>query len=208
MPLASLQIHNPGQNTDSDQILYSRGLSLIREKLAKSPRREVLDLGPPINANLEFFREFRCRVRIQNLYAELIHHPSFRVCEPARNRRLVLDEILSDCQGVRYDLILAWDLIDYLDQETVLSLIQSLAAYCYNGTCLYLMVSTVELIPPVPSRFSLLSDKHMRYQPASGEPIIGSRHSTRAIERMLPGFRLRHSFLSAQGIQDYLWSYG
>ncbi len=212
MALAHCQLRSSDQDFIPDKVLRLSGLGRIRDNLARHERSNVLDLGPPVNSNISYFREFNCRIRIQNLYQELIDHPRYRSALSAGDSEIangdiahIFDEMLSDCRGVHYNLILLWDLIDYLHRQALTVLMGSLAGYCQRGAYLYMVSSTNRLIPSVAARFSLLSDNQIRYQPVSDELIAGPRHSIRAIERMLPGFHLERCFLLPEGLQEYIW---
>jgi hypothetical protein len=98
----------------------------LRKFLATLSARDapvLLDLGPVVGSNLNFFGEtLGCKVFIEDLYADLERHlRGDRMAElPAfLGKRLTLGE-----QSV--DGILAWDLFDYLDAASAQALANEL----------------------------------------------------------------------------------
>ena len=206
------QLRNSDQAFVQDKVLRLSGLGLIRDHLVQHKRCNVLDLGPPVNDNISYFREFHCRIQIQDMYQELINDPRYQSVLYGHDGELndqdigqLFDKLLGDCHGIHYDLILLWELIDYFHQRTLTALMRSLATHCTRETYLYMVSSTNRFIPSVASRFLLLGDNQIRYKPFSSELIDGPRYSVRAIERMLPGFHLVRSFLLPEGLQEYIW---
>ncbi len=108
-------------------------------------------------------------------------------------------------EHVRFDAIFAWDLFDYLDAATSRAIMRRVGGYCVSGTLLYLTTSTGETIPDRPGRFKIVDDSTFRVERAGTETRNGIRHSPRGLERLMPGFRLLHSFLLGDQLQDYLF---
>jgi hypothetical protein len=64
------------------------------------------------------------------------------------------------------------------------------------------------MIPSVPARVAMVGGGRLRYEsPASRQSISNPRLSPTALESMMPGFRLLHSFLLGDQMQEFLFSY-
>lgn len=105
---------------------FSQTTKALRKFLASLATREspvLLDLGPVVGSNLNFFGEtLGCKVFIEDLYADLERHlragtladlPAF-----LSKRLTMLDASV--------DGVLAWDLFDYLDAASAQSLANEL----------------------------------------------------------------------------------
>jgi hypothetical protein len=83
----------------------------------------LLDLGPVVGSNLNFFGEtLGCKVFIEDLYADLERHlraGTMAEFPPFLAKRLTMD-------NVSVDGVLAWDLFDYLDVASAQSLANEL----------------------------------------------------------------------------------
>ena len=164
--------------------------------LRRGRKHHVLDLGPPLEANVTFLGHFPCRIYIQDL---------LRDSEPATGRSVTL---LQPSQGERFSLILAWDLYNYLTADSVSALMRELGPHCHPGALLYLLLPTDDTIPAVPTRCAFIDEQHIERGPESPETRTNPRLTPRAIERQTPGFRALHSFLLNAGMQEHLLTYG
>ena len=82
------------------------------------------------------------------------------------------------------------------------------AGSCRTGTLLFLTVSTGAMIPSKPARITITHDGRLCYRSAIDSQSIPNPHvSPNALERMMPGFRLLHSFLLGEQMQEFLFSY-
>ena len=72
---------------------------------------------------------------------------------------------------------------------------------------LFITASTETGLGDQPANVSVSRDGRLVYEP-SGPPVRPNPgHTPLALERMMPGFRLLHSFMLGEGMQDYLFSY-
>ena len=128
--------------------------------------------------------------------------------EEERDVKGAIERAINHDAGVHFDAILAWDLFDYIDTLTIRATMHRIERHCRPGTILFMMSSIREVIPDDPGRFTIIDEQHLSFESMGGDGRSGSKHSPRSLERMMPGFRLQHSFLLADGMQDYLFSYG
>ena len=104
--------------------------------------------------------------------------------------------------------MLAWDLFSYMERAAIELLMARVAGSCRTGTLLFLTVSTGAMIPSAPARISMTHGGRLRYRRAVDGPSISNPHlSPTALESMMPGFRLLHSFLLGEEMQEFLFSY-
>ena len=83
-----------------------------------------------------------------------------------------------------------------------------IARSCHAGTLLFLTVPTRAMIPSTPAHIDINQAGRLRYdRPASAQSISNPRFSPVALEGMMPGFRLLHSFLLGEEMQEFLFSF-
>jgi hypothetical protein len=64
------------------------------------------------------------------------------------------------------------------------------------------------MIPSAPARITMTHGGRLRYRSAiDSQSIPNLNVSPTALERMMPGFRLLHSFLLGEEMQEFLFSY-
>ena len=133
--------------------------------------------------------------------------PGMSAPEEERDVAGAVDRVLDYGDGLRFDTVLAWDLFDHLDGSTVAVIARRLGRFCRTGTLLYLTTSNRDTIPDAPGRFTIVDDRNLRFERAGIGTRDGRKHSPRGLERIMPGFHLRHSFLLEHDMQDYLFSH-
>jgi hypothetical protein len=180
----------------------SPALKAILDSLLPESRPTVLDLGPPVAANLHFLSALSCRVRIADLQRAL-------GAESVESRRseatdALLARLLPLAPQERFDALLAWDVFDYMRPDQVSSLMARLTPACRPEAHALVLVSTRPEIPATPLRYRIVDREHLArdgpLQPVRACP----RYTQPDLARMMPGFSVRRSLLLRHGIQEYL----
>ena len=200
-------LHRPVVPLESEFVFRSPGLELFARQIASAQRSEILDLGVPRGANLDYLSQYPCVLHFGDLPRALDEDPGMSAPEEERDVAGAVERVFDYRDGLRFDTVLAWDLFDYLDGATVLAIARRLGLHCRTGTLLYLMTSNGDMIPDQPGRFTIVDEQHLRFERTGFGTRDGMKHSPRGLERIMPGFRLQHSFLLAHDMQDYLFSH-
>lgn len=161
----------------------------------------VLDLGSASGANVSFFAELGCKLFIADLNSSL-----FSAGTPA-DRAEALDLALGRDipEGERFDLILLWDLLDYLDDPEIRILAARLSPLCRDGALLYSMVSIRKEIPDRPSRFEIRATDTISYYPGSNLQRAAPLHKEPDLAKLMPDLEVESTFLLRHGTQEYLF---
>jgi hypothetical protein len=188
----------------------SPSVGILSQRLLGPGKFRVLDLGAPTKSTLAFFSSNPCRYYVEDLYRYFI--------EPRARGDYGADEdddvagAIADALGyedsARFDLVLVWDLFSYMDRAAIQILMSRIARSCRAGTLLFLTVSTGATIPSRPARITINQRGRLDYRSEIAiESIANPRFSPTALESMMPGFRLLHSFLLGDEMQEFLFSY-
>ncbi len=188
----------------------SPSVGILSQRCLGPGKFRVLDLGAPTKSTLAFFSRNPCRYYVEDLYRYFI--------EPRARGDYGADEdddvagAIADALGyedsARFDLVLVWDLFSYMDRAAIQILMSRIARSCRAGTLLFLTVSTGATIPSRPARITINQRGRLDYRSEIAiESIANPRFSPTALESMMPGFRLLHSFLLGDEMQEFLFSY-
>ena len=184
------------------------GLGLLLEQIASAQRWRILDLGAPRGSNIDYMSQYSCVLHFGGLPQTLAEDPAMSLEEhEERDVESAVERTIQCEDGVRFDVIFAWDLFDYLDATTVHTIMRRIGDYCRTGTVLYLMTSTGEQIPDEPGRYTIVDEQHLRFERLGMGTRNGMKYSPRGLERIMPGFHLLHSFLLGNEMQDYLFTH-
>lgn len=186
----------------------SPSLEMIYDLLAAPRKHSILDLGQPLGRNIEFFSHIPCTLYVEDLFESLINLPPPREDEGAHPYENRVARALSHSPETRFDVIFGWDLFNYMHGDQIHALMKRLSGSCRSGTLLFIMISNTPTIPDRPAQMTVNADGRVSYEPVSNGDRTNPRYTPLALERMMPGFRLLHSFLLETAVQDYLFSFG
>ena len=182
----------------------SPALKEIVAYLEGNDRTSILDLGPASSANVGFFEQWSPKIYIEDFYNSLA-----LVCDYGPPLEPVFcpvyETLLSCTKDTQFDIILAWDLFDYLHNSDISRLIAYLDALCHSGTLLFALISIRPRIPDRPAKFWVRDREHLCWQNESDAMMPCRRFTQRALLELLPNFRMKRSFLMRNGIQEYLF---
>lgn len=162
----------------------------------------VLDLGPAVAGNLDFVSTFASRVQIVDLFGAR----SANAAAPApdlEHGMQVLRELVP-LASETFHLVLAWDLLAYLPSHRIGDLIAALAELCRPEARLHAIVPTTELIPAVPSRYRIVDAESLVYEQAATDLRAAPELPPNAVDRLLEGFEIEHSFVLRHGVREYV----
>ena len=201
-------IRRAANSSTRERVFSAPGFELVARCITEHPRPDILDLGPPAQGNIEFLSQFSCVVHVGDVSKVLQADSGMAAPEEACDVENAIESAIVHDDHIRFDVVLVWDLFDYFHESTTRALVHRLGAYCRTGTLLYLTTSNEETIPDQPSRFSIVDERHLRFERLGMGTRSGMRHSPRGLERALPGFRFHHSFLLDHQLQEYLFIHG
>jgi hypothetical protein len=181
-------------------------LKLLFDRLQSGGRHLILDLGPAVGDNVQFFAQLSCKLFIADLY-ESLFAPASRQPDGLRTFRKLLQTDLPTTDGQAVDLILAWDLLNYLEPEYLRVLAESLASYSHRGTQMFAMVATHKEMPAKPTVFRIRDYEHLIFQPDEQWRRPSPRYTEPDLVRGMPGFEVDVSFLLRNGLQEYLLNF-
>ncbi len=183
----------------------SLALNDLLAPLRSERKHHVLDLGPACGSNIEFFSGFRCKIYVADLFDALVPQSS-DAPEPGRVRPRLFDRQPLIGSRTHVDIVLAWDVLNYLKANALLDLFGQLRQFCGQGTMLHALIWGRNEIPAAPMRFRITDDRHVTFDVSSPVTRTNPRYAPREMERLMAGFRVCRSYLLRNGMQEYVFS--
>jgi hypothetical protein len=170
-------------------------------------RWNVLDLGPALGGNIAFLGSLGCRLTIADALAELVALGG--ATAPEETSAGELEEFIPKPAGAPWDLVLCWDLINYLPRPVLSELMLFLAPKLRQRALVHAFVQSARpLMPPVPGTYELDVDARL-HRTGPLEPQVKSpRFSHSDLMHCWPAFSSEKSVLLQCGLQEYLFRYG
>ncbi len=194
------------QKAQPEPVLNSSlGLQALCQRMQDAASCDILELGPVRNENLEFWSRFHPSIYIADLRSCLplpaASSEDSEFIEPD------WDNLLGLPAGRSYDVILAWDLFNYLELPAVSSLIRYLKRFCRPGTVLFSMIFDQKQMPGQISVYGIKDESHLKYEATGSEMRDCPRHQPRSLSLIMTRFRTSESFRLKNGIVEYLFEY-
>ena len=174
---------------------------LLRRRQADR-RWRVLDLGEATNGNMLFFTNRGATYVVEALYDTTAPCRQGGRFDATSMRSL--PNLLTYPPGTSFDVVLAWDLLDYLGPAGLAVLGERLAPCCHPRTLLHAVVAREGKLPPHPAHWELVDEQTIRQRPAGGPQVNPARLTDASLQRALGSFRVHRSYLLQNGQQEFL----
>lgn len=132
------------------------GLTAIIEEIDQLNKPLILDLGVMTTGTFTFFSDRKCKIYFENLSEILLTHPDVSITE--LNEKID-NYLLNYGESTKFDVILAWDLLNYLELDTIEKLMSRLNPHCRTDTLFHMVKYRNPRIPLTPCQFKVI-DQH------------------------------------------------
>jgi hypothetical protein len=177
--------------------------ALALEPFEDGKRHVVLDLGRARGGTVDLFGRYRCRLDIVDLPARIQRLPDL---EDPGAVEAWFEGLLPPERGEQVDLILCWNLLNYLPPALIERLGERLAGRAAAGARLHALIEySATQMPAAPLSFAP-REGELEALPAAEEGLVQApRHTPKELEKRLPGFRSERTMLLGNGMQEFLY---
>ncbi len=194
-----------GDSDEGGVIVATKALRKFLTYLAGRQAPILLDLGPVVGSNVNFFGEqLNCKVYIEDIFADLDRHlredkldqfPEFLA------KRFTLAE------GT-VDGVLIWDLLDYMDRKSAQALATKLVQMMRPDGALLGFFGTTAQGGKGFTKFVVVDEGHVRHKPYASAAARQRSPQNRDIIKMFEGLRVSDSFLLQNNLREILFRKG
>ena len=128
------------------------------EDLDTARTLNFLDAGPVQPQTVGFFRRFRCRLYVADLFGTSL---------PARGASPV-EDFFGTVDGVRFVVCFLWDYLNYPDNAAFAEFVDVLADHVHEKTRLYAIGAYSEQLPLKAYRYAIADTGRLAIRPAGG----------------------------------------
>lgn len=165
------------------------------------PQPFILDLGVPLQRSLSFLSGITHRVH----YEDLAHE--YSLGGPRLMYQAWTDHVRRICSLTpvpKYDLVLCWDLLNYLTPDLFEEFLRLLNAVVDHGTYLHLLLSQSKELPSRPGRYHILDRTTIRVEFAASTQCAGHQFNQLHLREILPHAKVCRSVLLRNGAHEHL----
>jgi len=180
----------------------SPGLKAALDILPSDGSGWVLDLGPAVAGNLEFLSSLVSRVQVVDLLGRRSCVEESSVVGMDGSSALL--QALEPEFARTFHLVLAWDVLNYLSPDRGRTLIEWLTRLCSPDGRLLASIVTSETMPARSNRYRIVDHETLIYEATTDELRGAPQLTPAAVERLVVGFQIEHSFVLRHGVREYL----
>ncbi len=176
----------------------SPGITAIYNAVKSNQKNSILDFGPCISKNLLFFSKLGCHFYFENFSDQIAYYPK-KGAEHTylTNFNELLDGVSS---GKKFDVVLLWDLLNYLSLPDIVQVLNRIEAYLRPNTLVHTINYVGAKSPATPGRFELNDQYNVSVSFQEFEEAKRVRLTTADMLRSVPQFAILRSFLKREGM--------
>lgn len=172
-------------------------------KLADEKRWVILDLGAAHSEIIGLFSQYRCSLDIADLPASL---ETLRQVDEPELLQALANKLIPRREDEKADLVLCWDLLNYLEPGAIDALMATVATRARPGALVHMLISFSSMhMPAQPCRYGVTgADQLVQYRVTTAEHHA-PQYAPKTLEACLPAFDLERAMLLRNGMQEYLF---
>lgn len=194
-------------NPQSESIVHnSLGLQALCQTFAEGAPCDILELGPARSDSVRFWSRFQPSIYVADLRS-ILPLPALPAQDEPELSPRDWERLLDLPAGRTFNVILAWDLFNYMELADISGLMGRLRPYCRSGAVLFTLIMDQKQMPEDITVYRIVDEAHLAYEHGGSAMRDCPRHQPRAIAGIMAGFRTANSFRLRNGIVEYLFAY-
>jgi hypothetical protein len=186
---------------DEGQLFPTKALRKFLASLTSRESPVLMDLGPVVGSNVQFFGErLGCKIILEDLFGDLDRYPKGSETPFAEYLKTRLKHEVESVDG-----ILCWNFFDFLDLPSAQALAASLTRLLRPDGAVLAFFTTVNVADTRFSKYVIMDEGSVRQRPYSSGGRKQSALQNRDIIRMFEGLKVAESFLLKTNIREFLF---
>ncbi len=193
-PTAASGRNDPAEAAPAAVVRATPGVAALFDGLVPDGSHVVLDLGPAAEPHFRLYSDFARRIRFADLLPTARYGAAWAAADqalPRQPQRL-------------YDVVLAWNFLDWLTPEERPLMVERLDEITAPGARLYTAVDASGEHVTRPLRFTLRDVGHLSQEVAGPPEPAGRQLLPAEVERLLAPFEVVHAFTLRVGLREYV----
>lgn len=191
----------------AEEIISSPLLFSLLDDLDPEVRYEILETCPASRCTIEYLSQYRCKLYISNSSTELTQLDTQQLDSPHKlNRAFIKALNLYKNNKARLNVLLLWDLPNYIQPAILPALIEYLLPHLDKNTILHCYIHTAKLMPEKPGHYHILADNSVKITMQTPRTRTCPCYYQETLHKLLYPFKVKRSILHTDGTQEYLLS--
>jgi len=179
----------------------------ILQAIDPDTRISVLDLNQANSSLVDYFSHFRCKLLLPGSQHAL-QALEIEEEDDENSLRFKTEQCLVLPQDAGFvDLVLLWDLPNYLDKRLLQSVMAALTQYTDRNTILHTYVHTHQTMPGTPANFHFTAEHQIQVDMTAAWTVTSPAYHQALLNKVLFPFQVDRGMLLANGLQEYILRY-
>ncbi|VUD68829.1 hypothetical protein TDB9533_04188 [Thalassocella blandensis] len=176
----------------------SPALTAIYNEVKSSDRNHILDLGPMSKGCFDLFSGLSCRIKIEDIAS----YVAVQLGEQNGREQIDFASYMQVYgEDEKFDVILAWDILNYLELNQIQQLFELLKPHCKADTLIYMLRYVRKHIPNVPRFFEVKDQYTIEMTEGQLAPREVQSPSTLQLLSCMPGSFMQETMVEKTGMQ-------
>ena len=201
-PATSGAVKGVSKAAIEEPVVGSKAFPKFLTALTSQPSPVLIDLGPVIGTNVEFFGDrLGCKLFIEDIVGDLDRHTKAGTLDTLPG----LLETRFRHADASVDGILCWDVFDFLDKNSAQALAKQVIRMLRPGGAVMGLFCTAAKTDHLPyTKYEIVDDSNLRHRVHPGVGGVKRTLQNRDIIRMFEGLAVSDSFLLKSNIREML----
>lgn len=201
-PVEEPESATPGVEPEAEPLTPTKALRKFVAALRQCPSPALLNLGPVVGSNIQYFGEqFGCKVFVEDIFEEIDRFE--RESRMAELPAFLDSRFPQARQSV--DGVLCWDLFDFLDRRSAQIVAAHMMRVLKPDGALFGMFATEHPVEARFTRFVVVDDDTLRHRPYSKPRMRQAVMQNRDISQLFGQLRVSDLFLLQTKVREILF---
>ncbi len=163
-----------------------------------------LDFGPADASIVDYFSQFHCRLTLWDISSQV---SKIRIDDDdeENSEKTKIGSMLDFDSSPECDLVLCWDLLNYLQQDFLGEFARQLYEHINPGGVVHAFIASGQQLPMEPASYTLLSDGRMQRFFTNTTRPNPRVYFQQQLQRVLSPLVIEKAVLLRNGMQEYLF---
>lgn len=170
-------------------------------------RLVILDSGELNASSLQYYNKYRCRIYVSRLIYSMALQSSVDELDPVEWKTSLSKQIDEcDIQLSELDIILLWDLPNYLSLEQLTCLCTLLIEYSSRPLKMHAYIYNTRFMPDRPQSWRIHANDKVSFSSLNENSVPCPVYSQTDLKKHVYPYHVDHVVMLSSGIEEYIFS--
>jgi hypothetical protein len=177
----------------------------LLNRLSQETHHEILDICPASQGVIDSFSSYDCKLYLPGCVKELCEMTSDDDDTANTLYRAFSKNLgFTEKRKAALDVILLWDLPNYLDKPVMRGLIDYLSHHMHEKVKLHFYIHSQQQMPASPGRYTILPEGKVWLENSSDTTVKSPLYFQEALLSLFHPFKVKRSMLLSSGLKEYI----